>query len=238
LNSTLIPNWAALTPLVVEAAFPIQLDTYYGRTIPQVAASSYLAGRAKPVLQRLASLVFLFLPWFLCAQTAKVKPPDIKGHFIGESVMELLSKEPEVQQKVSICERNPQKTDCDWLLAAVQSGERATVSTSNWMDFVLDGGRLVKLQTLAHGEFGEVNADLTKKFGSRSSETAFSMHNAIGQQWEDRLYVWDTPTLYVGLHEDNNPASQNHHLILVVESRAEHDRDTDRAQQPRAKNEN
>jgi len=53
------------------------------------------------------------------------------------------------------------------------------------------------------------------------------------------LYVWDTPTLYVGLHEDNNPASQNHHLILVVESRAKHDREhADRAKQPRAKDEN
>jgi hypothetical protein len=188
--------------------------------------------------QRLASLVFLFFSCSSCAQTAKVKPPDIKGHFIGESVMELLSKEPEVQQRVSICERNPNKTDCDWLLAAVKSGERATVSTSNWMDFVLDGGTLVKLQTLAHGEFGEINADLTKKFGSRSSETAFPMRNAIGQQWEDRLYVWDTPTLYVALREDNNPASQNHHWILVVESRAEHDREHADPAKRRAKNEN
>jgi hypothetical protein len=179
---------------------------------------------AKPVLQRLASLVFLFLPWSLCAQTANVKPAEIKGHFIGESIAELLSKEPEVQQDVNVCKQHPGKPTCDRLLAAAKTGKRLEVSTSNWTNFVLDGGKLVKLTTLVNGVSDAVKADLTKQFGPRSSETAFPMQNAIGESWEDHLSVWDTPAVYVGLHEDNNPASQNHHLVLVVESQAEHAR--------------
>lgn len=177
------------------------------------------------MLQRIASVLLVFLPCSLSGQTGNVKPPRIQGHFVGESVAELLSEEPEVQEQVSVCERNPKKTDCDRLLAAVKSGKRAAGSTSNWMDFVLDGGKLVQLTTLVHGEFGKINADLTNEFGSRSSETAFPMRNAIGQSWEDHLYVWDTSTLYVALREDNNPASQNHHFVLVVESREEHNRE-------------
>jgi hypothetical protein len=161
----------------------------------------------------------------LCGQAAKVKPPDIQGHFIGESVAELLSKEPEVQQEVNVCERNPNTSTCGRLLAAVKGGKRAEASTSNWMNFVLDGGKLVKLTTLVHDDFEEVNADLVKKFGSRSSEASFPMRNAIGQNWEDHLYVWDTPSLYVRLREDNNPASQNHHFVLVIESTAGHSRE-------------
>jgi len=110
-------------------------------------------------------------------------------------------------------------------LAAVKEGQRAEASTSNWMNFVVDGGKLVKLTTLANGTLDAVKADLTRKFGPQFTETAFPMKNAIGGSWEDHLYIWDTPTLYVGLHEDNNPASQNHHLVLVVESRAEHARE-------------
>jgi hypothetical protein len=180
------------------------------------------------VLPRIAWGMLLFCPWSLCAQTPPVKA-EIKGHFIGESVAELLGKEPEVRQQVSTCERSPRKSDCDEMLAAVKSGNRATVSISSWMSFVLDAGRLVKLQTLIPGEFGEINADLTRKFGLRSAETVFPMRNAIGQNWEDRLCVWDTPAVFVGLHEDNNPASQNHHFVLVLESRAEHERDRERS---------
>jgi hypothetical protein len=51
------------------------------------------------------------------------------------------------------------------------------------------------------------------------------MQNAMGAKWEDHLCVWDAPALYVSLHEDNNPASQNHHFALVMESRTEHDRE-------------
>jgi hypothetical protein len=186
------------------------------------------------VLQRLASLVFLLPPCALCAQTANLKPPEVQGHSIGESIAELLSKEPEVQQKLDICGRNPRKPTCASLLAAVKSGTRTEVSTSNRTDFVLDGGKLVKLTTLVN-ETSDAKADLTKKFGPRSSESAFPMQNVLGQNWEDHLYVWDTPTIYVALREDNNPASQNHHFVLVIESRAEQAReDRDETMPPSA----
>ena len=90
--------------------------------------------------RRLASLVVIILPWFLYAQTANVRPVEIKGHFIGESIAEILNKEPEVQQKVNVCEQHPRKPTCDRLLAAVKRGQRAEVSTSSWMNFVLDEG--------------------------------------------------------------------------------------------------
>ena len=174
--------------------------------------------------QRLASLVLIVLPWALHAQTANVRPIEIKGHFIGESIGEFLSKEPEVQQEVNVCEQHPGKPACERLLAAVKRGQRAEVSTSswtsNWTNFVLDGGKLVKLTTLVKSSDAET--DLTRKFGPRSTEIAFPMQNAIGASWKDHLSVWKTPAVYASLHEDNNPASRNHHFVLVVESRAEH----------------
>ncbi len=185
-------------------------------------------------LRRLASLVLIILPWLLYAQTANVRPVEIKSHFIGESIAELLNKEPEVQQEVNVCEQQPRKPICDRLLAAVKRGQRAEVSTSSWMSFVLDGGKLVKLTTLVN-EVSDAKADLTKQFGPPFSDTAFPMHNAIGASWEDHLSVWDTPAVYVALREDNNPASQNHHFVLVVESRSEHARPhADGAKQPSA----
>lgn len=67
--------------------------------------------------------------------------------------------------------------------------------------------------------------DLTKKFGRRPTETAFTMQNALGASWEDHLSVWNTPAVCGILHEDNNPASQNHRYALVVESRTEYERE-------------
>jgi hypothetical protein len=161
----------------------------------------------------------------LYAQNAILRPAEVKGHFIGESVAEFLSRVPEAQQQVNVCEQSPKEARCDRLLAAVKRGQRAEVSTSRWMNFVLDGGKLVKLTTLVNEVPDSVKADLTKKFGPRSSETEFPMQNAMGASWKDHLFVWDTPVVYVGLHEDNNPASQNHHFVLVIESRAEHTRE-------------
>lgn len=177
-----------------------------------------------PFQRRLICLVFIFLPWTLSAQTGDMKPIQIKGHFIGESVAEFLSKEPKVQQQVKLCQQNPKKPTCNRLLAAVDRRGRAEVANSSWMNFVLDGGQLVKLTTLVN-ENSDPVSDLTKKFGPRSSETAFPMQNALGVAWEDRLSVWDTPTVYATLREDNNPASQNHHYVLTVESRAEYNRE-------------
>jgi hypothetical protein len=153
-----------------------------------------------------------------------MKPIEIKGHFIGETIAQLLSKEPKVQQQVKLCEQHPTKPTCDRLLAAVERGGRAELANSSWMNFVMDGGHLVKLTTLVN-ENSDAVGDLTKKFGPTSSETVFPMRNALGATWEDRLSVWDTPTVYATLREDNNPASQNHHYVLIVESRAERDRE-------------
>jgi hypothetical protein len=184
--------------------------------------SAKFSQKGNTVLQRLASLVFLILPWSFYAQTSSIRPADIKGHFMGESIGELLSKEPDVRQKFVACEqKRADNLPCKGLLAAVRQGQRASVSTSSWTTFVLDGGELVKMTTLVNGASDAVTADLTNKFGPPTSETAFPMRNAMGTNWVDHLSVWETPVVYVGLHEDNNPASQNHHLVLVVESRAE-----------------
>jgi len=174
--------------------------------------------------RRLICFVFIFLPWILSAQTGDTKPIEIKGHIIGESIAELLSKEPKVQQQVKWCQLHPIKPTCDRLLAAVERGGRAEVANSSWMDFVVDSGHLVKLTTLVN-EKSDAVSDLTEKFGPRSSATAFPMRNALGTTWKDHLSVWDTPAVYATLREDNNPASQNHHYVLIVESRAEHDRE-------------
>lgn len=173
---------------------------------------------------RLICFAFIFLPWVLCAQTIDVRAIRIKGHFIGESVAELLSREPKVQQQVNLCKQDPIKPTCDRLLAAVGHGQRAEIANSSWTNFVLDGGQLVKLMTLVD-EHSDAVRHLTKKFGRRSSQTAFPMRNALGATWEDRLSVWDTPTVHATLREDNNPASQNHHYVLTVESRRECERE-------------
>ncbi len=177
------------------------------------------------MLQRLIFVLLIGHPWPFHAQTDSTKPVEIQGHFIGESVAELLNKEPVAQQEVNLCEQNARKPNCDRLLAAVKKGSRAEFSTPNWTRFVLDGGKLVKMTALVNGTADTAKADLTRKFGSQSSEAAFPMRNAMGAGWEDHLSVWDTPTVYLGLREDNNPASQNHHLVLVIESRAEHERE-------------
>lgn len=158
----------------------------------------------------------------------------MRGHAIGESVADLLNKEPEVLQQFNACKQRPHDATCNRVLAGFLRGQRARVSTSNWMSFVVDGGKLVKLQTLMHGSPEEAKADLTKRYGPQSSDTAFPMENAMGAKWEDHLSAWDTPAVYVGLREDNNPASQNHHLVLVVESREEQAREREQIKPPNA----
>ncbi len=62
--------------------------------------------------RRLICFVFIVLPWTLSAQTGDMKPIEIKGHFIGESIVELLSKEPKVQQQINLCEQDPIRPTC------------------------------------------------------------------------------------------------------------------------------
>lgn len=174
------------------------------------------------MLRRLVYLVLIIPPWALNAQTAGAPSVEVRGHFIGETISQLVAQEPEVRQRINACRQRPARPDCDRLLAAVKRGQRADVSTSSWTTFVLDGGKLVKLTTLVNEAPDDLKADLSEKLGTRCTETSFSMQNALGATWKDHLSLWDTPTIWASLHEDNNPASQNHHFVLVVESRAEH----------------
>ena len=183
---------------------------------------------------RLTFVLLTLLPWCSYAQTTNLPLAEMKGHFIGESVAQLLSKEPEVQQQVNACQQHAHQAACEQLLGGVNRGQRARISTSNWTSFVIDGDKLVKLQTLVHGSSDVAKADLSAKFGAQSSETAFPMQNAMGARWADHLSVWDTPAVYAGLREDNNPASQNHHLVLVVESREEHAHEREEMNPPSA----
>jgi hypothetical protein len=164
--------------------------------------------------------LLIFPPSTLHAQTTKTV--DIKGHFIGESVAELVREEPELQQQINTCDQHYAKSACDRLLSAVRHGQRAEFSNLSRTTFVADGGRLVKLTTLLDGTPDAVKADLMRKVGPISSETVFPMKNAMGAKWEDHLCIWDTAFVHVSLLEDNNPASENHHFVLTVESRAEH----------------
>jgi len=177
------------------------------------------------VVRRIAFALLILVPPAFCQQARPGSLPELRGHYIGEGVSELLSKEPELQKRLDVCNRDPKGTDCGLLLGAVKKGSRATISTSDWIDFVLENGRIVKLQALVHRELGQINAALTQQFGPRTSMAAFPMHNALGQNWVDHFYVWDGATVFVRLREDNNPASQNHHFVLTIESRAEHEQE-------------
>ena len=186
------------------------------------------------MLPRLAFVLLTLLPAYSYAQNPSFTLVDTKGHFIGESVEDLLSKEPEIQQKLNGCQQQTHEPTCSHLLAAVTRGQRARLSNSNWTSFVVDGGKLVKLQTLLHGSPDAAKDDVSKRYGPQTSETAFPMQNAMGAKWEDHLSVWETAAVYVGLREDNNPASQNHHLVLVVESQQEHAREREQLHPPTA----
>jgi hypothetical protein len=170
-------------------------------------------------------LVCVALPGLLHAQATSVQPAEIYGHFLGESIAEFLSKEPDAQEEVNVCRAHRERSTCSQLLAALDLGKRAELSTSNSRDFILDGGRLVKLTVLVDESYEAVTADITKNFGPRSSETALPNKNAIEAKWENHLSVWETPNIHVTLFEDNNPKLQDHHLVLVFEIPAGHTRE-------------
>jgi hypothetical protein len=173
----------------------------------------------KPSL--LALVVLLGLPLVLPAQSANFSDADFKGHLIGESVADFLRIEPEAPQEADVCRQRAERRRCVELIAALDHGQRAEVSTTS-VNYVLDAGKLVKLTMLVDDSFQNVSDSLTKKFGALSKKSALPTHDSSGTKWENQLYTWDTPTIYMTLYQDNNPMMQDRRPLLVVESHAEH----------------
>jgi hypothetical protein len=167
-------------------------------------------------------LLFLGIPAELSAQTTPVSLVEFRGHFIGESVSDFLRMEPDAQQEADVCRQRPSRKHCEQLVAAIDRGQRAEVSTTNSSNFVLDGGKLVKFAMLVDRNFQAALSDLTKKFGLWSILTSVPSQNDDGLEWRDQQYMWDTQAVFVTLYQDNNPALLDRRPLLVVESRAEH----------------
>jgi hypothetical protein len=53
-------------------------------------------------------------------------------------------------------------------------------------------------------------------------KSVLSSHDSSGAKWDNQLYTWDTPTVYLTLYQNNNPSLQDRRLLLVMESRPEH----------------
>jgi len=178
-----------------------------------------------------ASLLLFAFSGFLQTQSAPAKPLGFAGHSIGESVKIFLRLEPEARDELEVCEQHPDQTMCVHLFAAVEKGQRAEISTAvpadldhpeasnDTRNFVLDSGQLVKI-TLSVNDVAEV----MNTFGKPTSDTVTQHHDDSGAQWENRLRVWEMPSGYVTMDADNNPRLQDHRPLLVLESRAEHDR--------------
>jgi len=149
------------------------------------------------------------------AQDAPSSFIAIHGHFIGESVAAFLSAEPEAQQEADVCRQHAGRPSCARLLAALDRRQRVEISTSDSIDFTLDGGKLVKLTMLVDDSF-----DAASKFGTQARVKTIAGQNALGQKWEDRLMTWELPDVSATVYEDHNPAQQDRRRLLVVEARA------------------
>lgn len=172
------------------------------------------------------SLSFFLLLFLALAATARAQNPDLnhadfRGHLIGESVADFLRIEPEAQQEADVCRQRAERRRCGDLIAALDRGQRAEVSTASSANFVLDAGKLVKFTVLVDGNVQAVSDGLTKKFGPLSKLTALPLHDSSGTKWSNQLYTWDTSAVYITLYQDNNPSLQDHRLLLIVESHAE-----------------
>ncbi len=180
----------------------------------------------------LASLLLLAISGVLQTQSADVQPIGIGGHRIGESVKLFLRLEPDARSELEVCHQHPDKAMCVQFFGAVEKGQRAEISTTTASDpdersafsdtynFVLDGGKLVKITVSVNNV-----AEVMKTYDRPSSETVTPHHNDSGAQWEDRLTAWELPNGYVTLVVDNNPVIQDRRPLLVIESREEHARE-------------
>lgn len=156
------------------------------------------------------------------APAANVAPTEIKGHFMGETIAAFLRMEPEAQQQADLCRQHPDQPGCARLLTAIDHGQRAEISTSGSRDFVLDGGKVVRLTMLVDGVADAAAVDLTKKFDAQPRKIAILGQSDSGAKWENYLFAWDTPDAYVTLYEDNSPSLQDRRPLLIVESRTSH----------------
>jgi hypothetical protein len=180
-------------------------------------------------------LIYLVLAVFtgtVHAQAPDSNHVDINGHFIGEPVTRFLRLERDAREDVDVCRRNSIRSSCQGLLAAVDGGGRAEVSTETSRDldnpdrpvvsieFVLDKGKVVKV-SIPVDNVGEI----AKKFGPPTHESIIPSRNASGTTWENHLTVWESPSVYATLYQDNNPSVQDHRPLLVMESLEEHARE-------------
>jgi hypothetical protein len=190
----------------------------------------------------------LFLSFFACAaaftapvslaqqSTPAATPFEIRGHYIGEPVKHFFRLDFEARAEMNVCNQNPNRPACGRLLDAIEYGKRADISTTvpanpdqpegdrETTNFVLDGGKLVKISMLANTTPEEL-----KSLGRPTSEKSIPAHDTSGANWESHLTIWDTPTLYVSLYLDNSPALQDHRLSLTIEAPTEHARENPHA---------
>jgi hypothetical protein len=160
------------------------------------------------------------------AGPANVKPTGIAGHSIGETTAAFLTLEPEAQQQADTCRQHPDEAICARLLAALDDGQRAEISTSSPTAFTFDQGKLVRLTMSLDGAANAATAELSKQFGPQQRKTTISAQNIQGAKWENHLFAWETPDARVTLYEDNDPSLQGRRLLLVVESRSQGREDT------------
>lgn len=182
--------------------------------------------------QLIALLVFIAVPALVRSQSTGVKPVEIRGHYIGESTVRFLHLESDAREEVEVCRQHPTASFCERLLAAIERGERAEISASvrpdldhpdaasDTINFVLDGKKLVKLTMLVTDI-----SDVGKILGPPSSESVTPSHNSSGENWVNRLTVWDAADVYATLYQDNNPLLQDRRPVFVIESREEHARE-------------
>jgi hypothetical protein len=170
------------------------------------------------------------------AQQPTAAPLEIRGHYIGEPVKHFFRLDFEARGEMEVCRQNPNRPACGRLLDAIEYGKRADISTTVPADpdnpegarettnFILDGGKLVKISMLANSPPEEL-----KSLGHPTSEKSIPAHDTSGAKWENHLTIWDTPTLYVSLYLDNNPSLQDHRFTLTIEDPTEHARENPEA---------
>ena len=89
-------------------------------------------------------------------------PLEIRGHYIGEPVKRFFRLDFEARGEMEVCRQNPNRPACGRLLDAIEYGKRADISTTvpanpdnpegdrETTNFILDGGKLVKISMLAN----------------------------------------------------------------------------------------
>jgi hypothetical protein len=179
-------------------------------------------------------LVLILVPAAARAQAnTAAQAVQVQGHFIGESIARFLQLNLEARQDVDVCRQHPASSLCKKLLGAIESGDRAEISTSvapgldddsdtasESITFMFDGKKLVKLTMLVSGV-----EDANKILGKPSKESDVPSTGPSGQKWSDHVTVWDSAAVYATLYQDNNPSLQDRRPILVIESPEEHTRE-------------